>query len=274
MITTINPVPFGLLGDGVSTSVVVQVGVVATSVKLIEAHQALNGVDVTSNIASVTYAGSLVTVNFVAPWTGPITVVLNITPSSPVLIQGAVSHVDGINSTYYASSGTPSGNTVISWVTPKIGQILQIKGSATKTVRVVRFNISGYCSGSSVGIIGVTVARRSTSASGGGPVILVDSPSDPTIDPAATAVATYYTSAPTVGALVDGYQRSDTLVLPGTSGSGQVSAVPLVFDFGFAPGAKSSVLRGVNDYLTVTLSGVLPSVSYIAFWLEWIEEQE
>jgi len=144
-ITVVNSATYVLQGDGVSTSVSFPLGLVPTSANFTSAFNTVTGANVASNVSSVSVTSGIMTVNFVMAFSYVVTLVMNILPALPVLMQGTVSHVDGIKSTYYVSSGVLTGNISNPWITPVIGQIFQLQGSASKVVRLSRFEISGYC---------------------------------------------------------------------------------------------------------------------------------
>ena len=210
------------------------------------------------------YIGIRANLTTVITGTGTVTpywTALPISPLQPVLS----SPIDGRRTTYRAASGTVTTNVVTPSFTPVIGILFQLEGSSTKTIRIIRFVVNG--SAAAIGTIDVAIQRRSSAASGGTAVT-------PTIavldgnDAAATAVATYYTAAPTAGTFVSNYV-SERLLL---------QAAPTVvpshteFYFGNTPGAKAFVLRGTGDYFTVSLAGTLPATPVMDFWCEWTEE--
>jgi hypothetical protein len=69
------PLVVSIVGDGVATSVVVNLGYTPTSASLTVAYNA-SYADVSANISSVVAGSSNVTINFVAPFSGAIQVVL------------------------------------------------------------------------------------------------------------------------------------------------------------------------------------------------------
>jgi len=82
MIITQSIQSYILQGDGVSTSATINLGYAPTSISFVQAFQAaFSGGDVSSNVLSVTLLGSVATVNFVAPFSYPVTILLNESPS-------------------------------------------------------------------------------------------------------------------------------------------------------------------------------------------------
>jgi hypothetical protein len=264
--TIVNAIPYTIQGDGVSTTVSIQLGYAPTTAVFVNAFNANTGASVTSNVASISLSASILTINFNAGFSYLATVFVNVLPALPVLTTGTNSNVDGIKFTYRVATGTIAANVVTPDITPFVGQIFQIQGSATKTIRIINFEISGRAT--TAGGLDFSVARRSTAASGGTPVTPTISIVDP-VDPAATAVATYYTAAPTVGTIVGGPFQDNTIFLC----DGKTAVPPYLLDFGDEPGAKAFVLRGTSDFFTVSISAIIAvGAPLINFWCEWTEE--
>jgi hypothetical protein len=270
-ISIVNSIPYVLQGDGSSLTAAVQLGYVPTSVQFVSAFNTANGSNVPG--VSVTATGAIMTVTFtsappVAP-ASPVTVVVNVLPALPVLTQGTTSMVDGIKFTYSVASGTIAGNVVTPSYAPIIGQIFQLQGSASKVVRITHFSLTGYSTGTNLSQVDLSMSRRSTTATGGTSSALAIGLLD-TLDPAATAVATQYTAAPTVGTLVTNL-RSESFTMPG-SGNTSTQLLNLDMEFGDDPGAKTWTLRGTSDFFTVSLAGTLPSNPLISYFCQWTEE--
>ena len=263
--TIVSALPYLIQGDGVSTTVAIQLGYTPTSVSFVNAFNNNTGANVSSNIASVTASASIMTINFNAAFSYLASVFVNVLPALPVLTAGTTSVVDGIKFTYRTASGTVASNVVTPAFTPFVGQIFQLKGSASKVVRVINFEIAGRCT--TAGQVDFTVARRSTAATGGTAVTPNIDSADP-VDPSATSVATYWTAAPTVGTIIGGPFQSVTISLP----DGKTAVPPYILDFGDEPGSKAFVLRGVNDYFTVSIATITAAAPLISFWCEFTEE--
>jgi hypothetical protein len=197
-------------------------------------------------------------------------VVVNVLPALPVLTQGTSSLVDGIKFTYSAASGTAAGNVVTPTFTPVIGQIFQLQGSASRVVRIVSFDFSGFSNTSDFKHVSISMSRRSTIAIGGASSTLTAGLLD-SLDPAATAVATQYTAAPTVGTLVANL-RSDNFTMPGLTGNTIAQLSDVDMEFGSDPGEKAWTLRGTSEFFTVSLAGTLPSSPLISYSCSWTEE--
>lgn len=144
--------------------------------------------------------------------------------------------------------------------------IFTISGSATKTVAVTVFVISGVAS--TADVANMVVLKRSSVDTLGTPTVLTAVPSD-SDNPPATAVVTSYAGTPTVGALV-GDLRIFKLFLTsnaGNSGANSPSA-PIIF----APVFSQPVtLRGTGETLAFNLGGVTISGGTFAISVEWVE---
>jgi hypothetical protein len=90
-----------------------------------------------------------------------------------------------------------------------------------------------------------------------------------TNDAAATAVATYYTAAPTAGAISGGPYISERCISASASAMG---GHRIDWTFGDKPGARAFVLRGTGDYFTVSLGTIAGTAPVADFWAEWTEE--
>lgn len=266
--TIINAIPYVVQGDGASTSVTVVLGYAPTSAVFVNAFDTNTGQSTTANVSSISLSGAILTINFVAAFSNLTTVVVNVLPALPVLTTGTNSNVDGIKFTYRAASGTIAGNTITPNFTPVIGQLFQLQGSATKTVRIINFALSGKTGPGNGGEINCAMARRSTAATGGTAITPIVAALDP-VDPAATAIAKYWTAAPTEGTIVGGPIQSLTICIPSDANT---AVIPYEMDFGDEPGAKAFVLRGVNDFFTVSIANDSVTNPSINFWCEWTEE--
>lgn len=196
--------------------------------------------------------------------TGTVTPYWSTLAHNPVTTVIATS-IDGRRTTYRASSGTVATNVVTPAFTPVLGVMFQLQGSATKTIRVLRFNFT--VSGATNTFLDLTAVRTSTAATGGTAVTPTIAKLDSN-DIAATAVATYYTVAPTPGTFVGNYSSTRILVPSTTIPTSGVFEM----DFGNFPGGKGFVLNSASDYFTIQLAGTLPTTPTMDFWCEWTEE--
>ena len=143
-----------------------------------------------------------------------------------------------------------------------------ITGSATKTVRVLSFELTPVQT--TRNLTAYYMIKRSTANSSG-------TSTSPTIVPldsnfaAATAVVRQYTANPTLGNTVGPIEL--VRVLSDDSGANAVGGGGYVFDFtknGTAPGL---ILRGTSQVLALNLNGIaLPAgLSIVGTWT-WVEE--
>lgn len=155
---------------------------------------------------------------------------------------------DGIKATYrYAVLG------LAPVATPT--DVVEIKGSSSKTVRVRRIAITGVAT--AAGNMPVQLIRRSAADSGGSMALtaLTACKSD-TIHPAATAtVSTIGTANPgALGTQLGGLAGAGRVCLSAVGSGNGVS--PLVFDFDH----NALVLRGASEFLYLSMNGAsLPS---------------
>ncbi len=127
--------------------------------------------------------------------------------------------------------------------------VVEIRGSASKTVRVRRILIGGVAT--AAGNMPVQLVRRSAASTGGGSTLNALSANYfDTSFAAVTATAGYFSVAnPTLGAGVGGIGPVGTVCLS-ASGSG-VGVSPFVFDFDL----NAFVLRGSSQYLYINMAG-------------------
>jgi uncharacterized membrane protein YeiB len=118
--------------------------------------------------------------------------------------------------------------------------VVNIKGSATKTLRIVRFAVSGFSTGA--GSFIAKLVRASTEGTGGTKAALTAAPADPLHITAATGVVnTFTTAAQSAGTAVAtlGCLNINTTAAAGNGGN--------VAEF--LRSGESIVLRGVADFL-------------------------
>lgn len=139
-----------------------------------------------------------------------------------------------------------------------------IIGSGTKTVRVLRLQISGIAS--SATSVDVQLIKRSTANSGSTPVALTAVPNDSNDASATATVNTYTSSNPTTGTAV-GTVRGAKLNLGATGAAGAI-----VWDF-TRNNDQGIVLRGTSQSLCFNWNGAaVPSGTSLDFDNEWSEE--
>jgi hypothetical protein len=144
------------------------------------------------------------------------------------------------------------------------GVLLTLTGSASKTIRITRIEMSGIATSATT--LEFVLNKYSTAATGGtagtAPTIVAHD----STDAAATAAAAIYTAAPTAGTLV-GAVRAAKVNLGTSAAAGQMQA----WNFGDRPGARSLVLRGAAQQIGITTSAAA-SGSSVDIAVEWVEE--
>lgn len=145
--------------------------------------------------------------------------------------------------------------------------ILEIKGSATKTVRIRQIKVSGGATAAAN--FPLSLVRRSTASTGGGSTLNAITAFKPdTGYAAATATAGYFSAAnPTLGTGVGGPGGVGRVQLPALATG--VAALPLkwVFDI------NALVLRGASEYLYINGGGTaLPAGTVLDFEIELQED--
>src|SRR3569833_2131167 len=156
--------------------------------------------------------------------------------------------VDGPFNTYCAAFTNVNVGTVATT------DFFTLYGSASMIVRIVQIVLSATVA-TAAAHFDLRVLTRSTIFTGGTPVAVTGISQDPS-DPAPTATnINVFTAPPTVGTLV-GVQSVQKLFLP-TPGAALNNSI--TFNFGFGAGAKSLILRGVNQGMALDLNGATPA---------------
>mgnify|MGYP001617855685 CR=1 FL=1 len=172
---------------------------------------------------------------------------------------GAVALSDGLNATYSASITALASAASCT-------DLFTITGSATKTVRITRLEISGQATTAAAAQVILLV--RSTAN-------LTGTSTTPTVVPhdsasaVGTAVVRAYTVNPgTLGTLVGNIKSVYTfLAAPATA---TVDSEPLFFDFGVRP-SQAIVLRGTTQVFAVNLNAATVTGGAWDINLEWTE---
>jgi hypothetical protein len=194
--------------------------------------------------------------------------------SSPVKIAGS----DGVNvrtlltdqlgNSLVRPSKAATYAASIFAATSGAGVLFQVKGSATKTVRITRVIISGFLAGGP-SIVIFQLKRDTAAATGGVSAAVTAVPSD-SANPAATATALNFTTAGVEnGALGVSYS-----VAPLWNAVNAAPALPQVeIDLG-APNSRAQemVLRGAGEFFSICSAGALPAATNVVFTVEWTEE--
>lgn len=157
-------------------------------------------------------------------------------------LAGSFALSDGLRSTYSASVTALASAASCT-------DLFTITGSATKTVRITRIEVSGQATTAAAAQV-VLLVRSTANTSG--------TSTAPTIVPhdsnsaAATAVVKAYTVNPTTGSLV-GNIRNDYVFLAAPA-TATVGSDKLFLDFGTRP-SQAIVLRGTTQVLAINLNG-------------------
>lgn len=169
-------------------------------------------------------------------------------------------------------SAVPSDGTKASYSAAKLGltpqgsDIFTITGSATKTIRVTRIEVS--FTQSIYNENEVVLIKRSTANTGGSSTAVPAVPHDSN-NSAATATVLSYTSNPTVGTAV-GTVRVAKVFGQATS-EPYAGSMIVVWDFGNRP-SQAVVLRGITQVLAINLNSVTISGASFDISIEWTEE--
>ena len=173
--------------------------------------------------------------------------------------EGAsLSVVTAENKTYSASA--------VGLVPPAAAtDVFTITGSAGKTIKILRVELSGTTTAGSGLSVNASLVKRSTANSGGTSVATAITPHD-SANSAATATVLQYTANPTLGTSV-GSPRSKRYSMA-TAGSLVADAI---WDFRTRP-SQAVVLRGTGQVLAINLGGATITGPLIHCNIEWTEE--
>lgn len=146
--------------------------------------------------------------------------------------------------------------------------VLQIIGSATKTVCITKIKVSATATGAAeMDIYGYKRSALNTGGTSTHPTpVKYDS-----LNLAATATANLYSANPTAlgaGSLFFGTQ----FVIPGTNGNTWLPMIPVVYEYGNST-SQPLTLRGVNESFSISLGGnALPAGLGLYMSIEWTEQ--
>lgn len=117
-----------------------------------------------------------------------------------------------------------------------------------------------------------TAGKRSSASSGGAPVTATMVPND-SLNPAATASVTYYTSPPS-GGFLTGTIASFYLPLTavGIASEAGLAATETAYSYGGAAGTQPIVLRGTSQGVTIANRVAMVGTNTISVWVEFSEE--
>lgn len=181
------------------------------------------------------------------------------TSNPPAYAPSVNSPIDGGKATYRASIGALASAASAT-------DIFTLTGSASKTVRVTRLEISGQQT--TAAAAQVVVLIRSTADTSGTHSAPTAVPHDSN-SPAASATVLAYTANPTTGSLVGNiYESYVFLAAPATA---TVGSDKVVLDYGSRP-AQAIVLRGTSQVLAINLAGVTVTGGAFDINIEWTEE--
>jgi hypothetical protein len=280
--TIFNNQQFFIQGDGASLIAVLNFGFSPNSVSLVSANVLATGADVSPNISSTVLTGSTVTINFTAAFATLIMIVLNANgvtsttscnltsgaynSTAPTLATGQSSAIqsDSTGSQYVNTEVRKSSYSSNSIFTPVAGDIAVLPGSATKTIRVTRVEVSMSTSGTAA-YESVQLIKRSTADTAGTSAAMTAVPHDSAFA-AASAAPLKYTAAPTLGTAI-GTVRGAQIYDP----SGVSALSPNVVTWPFGDRAGVIVLRGVAQQLCVNLGAVVATQT-VSVTFEWTEE--
>lgn len=169
---------------------------------------------------------------------------------------GLLVHQANLSSTDDSVSAIPGETTKTTYscsFTALIGaaaatDIVEIIGSATKTVRVKKIKISGVATAAAA--VDLLLIKRSAAATGGTSTSATIVPMDSN-NAAGTAVVKGYTVNPTVGTAVGTIESHKPTL---TTAAGAIPNVPLVIEFG-DNGNQNVILRGAAQTLCINLNG-------------------
>jgi hypothetical protein len=195
---------------------------------------------------------------FVFPQSAP-----GVTPAGQPFAYGslAVSPIDGYKASYSAAIGGLVGVTGCT-------DLFTLTGSATKTIRITRCDVSGAIA-TTAAQIEVYALVRSTANSGGTSTTPTPVPYDSS-DSGATAIVRAYTANPaSLGTLVGNVRVAKMLL--GVTGGTTVQD-RLIWDFGDRP-TKALVLRGATQVFAINLNAIaFGTATSFNIYIEWTEE--
>lgn len=144
--------------------------------------------------------------------------------------------------------------------------VLTISGSASKTIRVLRFGVSG--SATTAASFLMQLIKRSAADTGGTGAAVTAAAMDST-NAAATSVVTNFSVNPAGLGAVVAPVRSAYVGLTGTSGLVGGTIQEWIFS---TANDQALVLRGAAQILALNLGGVTITGGALSVWVEWSEE--
>jgi hypothetical protein len=202
-----------------------------------------------------------------------VTEVYNAVPPTPASGSTLPLQADSAGSLYVDNTGriptyhgtesafAPLANATIPFFT--------IQGSATKVIRVRQIKITWACTtGNSA--LNLIRLRRFAAISGGVFNVVTPSPDD-TLNPAATATVSQYTTLPTVATAFNLGTIESQYMQWTTNTSSLVGPPAIVWDFG-VDGGQAATLRGVSDWFGIEISAVAAAGALMTVKIMWTEE--
>lgn len=182
-------------------------------------------------------------------------------PGQTYLLE-AGAPLDGFKTTYAAAL------TALNPGTSATTDVAVLTGSASKTIRVIRFGYSGT-EATAAAYKDLVLSVRSVATTSGTSTTATVVPYDSS-DAAGTAIFRGYTVSPTAGTAVGTIAVAKAFnPITGTPATGVTQTI---WDFGTRP-SRAVVLRGVAQCLALTFNGATPSnAGSHDIWVEWTEE--
>lgn len=184
---------------------------------------------------------------------------------APAVLRGGNKQTDGGSNVSEAAAFTmedgwkPTYSVTMPAQAVVAGDIFQMTGSATKTVKLTRILLSA--NSGTAAQAHFTLVRRSSADSAGTAVALTIVPND-SGNPTVSAVVTGYSAAPTQGTTV-GTLRAFYLPAPITAGAGGG-----ILELKFDGSAQQPTLRGTSQFFALTIS----AGATIDLTVEWTED--
>lgn len=145
--------------------------------------------------------------------------------------------------------------------------IFQLQGSATKAIEVIRMEFLAFSTQAT--FIPVTFIRRSSANSPAGSAVTI-AQKDPA-DPAPTALASFWTAVPAALGTKVAELHNDGVLAFNTVGQ-SAAAMAHLLQFG-THGEEAIVLRGLSDFLTVSLNATTVTGGKFSLSITWIEKK-
>lgn len=125
------------------------------------------------------------------------------------------------------------------------GVAFQMRGSATKKIRILRLTHQGESTAANPA--NVSFNKATSTATGGNSVLLSMNPMD-SADPPATALAAIFTTLGALPAVQFGFYALQQVFPAAATGP-----TPAIADYEAPPGGQALTLSGVNEFLNITL---------------------